>query len=111
MDDLLRILVSMQNLGREPVTAGDGRGSVLAVIDIKGEDLRRSSGGAGMLGGAGTWWAWFWAESIRAGRSPSMGALQAPQRERIVTMAKRMGDRVRQEGNPSLEPCRLPSAA
>src|SRR5690606_21910989 len=40
VDDLLRILdIDAEISIREPLTPGDGHGSVLAVIDIKGEDL------------------------------------------------------------------------
>jgi len=109
VDDLLRILdIDAEISIREPVTAGDGRGSVLAVIDIKGEDLGLLIGRRG-----DTLQALQYLVNLILGRKyPGRGGITIDvehykhrNEERIVTMAKRMGDRVRQEGNPiTLEP-------
>jgi spoIIIJ-associated protein len=109
VDDLLRILdIDAEIAIREPITAGDGRGSVLAVIDIKGEDLGLLIGRRG-----DTLQALQYLVNLILGRKyPGRGGVTIDvehykhrNEERIVAMAKRMGDRVREGGNSiTLEP-------
>ncbi len=109
VDDLLRILdIDAEISIREPVTAGDGLGSVLAVIDIKGEDLGLLIGRRG-----DTLVAMQYLVNLILGRKyPGKGGVTIDvehykhrNEERIVTLAKRMGDRVRETGNAiTLEP-------
>jgi len=109
VDDLLRILdIDAEISIREPVTAGDGLGSVLAVIDIKGEDLGLLIGRRG-----DTLVALQYLVNLILGRKyPGRGGVTIDvehykhrNEERIVAMAKRMGDRVRESGNAiTLEP-------
>ena len=109
VDDLLRILdIDAEISIREPVTAGDGLGSVLAVIDIKGEDLGLLIGRRG-----DTLVAMQYLVNLILGRKyPGRGGVTLDvehykhrNEERIVSLAKRMGDRVRESGNPIiLEP-------
>ena len=109
VDDLLRILeIDAEISIREPVTAGDGLGSVLAVIDIKGEDLGLLIGRRG-----DTLVAMQYLVNLILGRKyPGRGGVTLDvehykhrNEERIVNLAKRMGDRVRESGNAiTLEP-------
>ena len=109
VDDLLRILdIDAEISIREPVTAGDGHGSVLAVIDIKGEDLGLLIGRRG-----DTLQAMQYLVNLILGRKyPGRGGVTIDvehykhrNEERIVAMAKRMGDRVKEQGNSiTLEP-------
>lgn len=109
VDDLLRILdISTEISIREPVTPGDGLGSVLAVIDIKGEDLGLLIGRRG-----DTLVALQYLVNLILGRKfPGRGGVTIDvehyrhrNEERIVNMATRMADRVRETGNSiTLEP-------
>ncbi|MGE0601032.1 MAG: RNA-binding cell elongation regulator Jag/EloR [Dehalococcoidia bacterium] len=109
VDDLLRIFdIDAEISIREPITAGDGRGSVLAVIDIKGEDLGLLIGRRG-----DTLIALQYLVNLILGRKyPGRGGVTIDvehykhrNEERIVSMANRMADRVRESGNPiTLEP-------
>jgi spoIIIJ-associated protein len=109
VDDLLRILdVDAEISIREPLTAGDGLGSVLAVLDIKGEDLGLLIGRRG-----DTLIALQYLVNLILGRKyPGRGGVTIDvehykhrNEERIVNLAKRMGDRVRQTGTDiTLEP-------
>ncbi len=109
VDDLLRILdIEAEISIREPVTPGDGRGSVLAVIDIKGEDLGLLIGRRG-----DTLIALQYVVNLILGRKyPGRGGITIDvehyrhrNEDRITNMAKRMADRVRESGNSiTLEP-------
>jgi spoIIIJ-associated protein len=109
VDDLLRILEIDAEIGiREPLTPGDGLGSVLAVIDIKGEDLGLLIGRRG-----DTLVAFQYLVNLILGRKyPGRGGVTVDvehyrhrNEERIVNLAKRMADRVRESGNSiTLEP-------
>jgi len=109
VDDILRILdIDVEIAIREPVTAGDGLGSVLAVIDIKGEDLGLLIGRRG-----DTLIALQYLVNLILGRKyPGRGGVTIDvehykhrNEERIVSMANRMAERVRESGNPiTLEP-------
>lgn len=109
VDDLLRILdIGSEISIREPVTPGDGLGSVLAVIDIKGEDLGLLIGRRG-----DTLIALQYLVNLILGRKyPGRGGVTIDvehykhrNEERIMNMAKRMADRVRESGNSiTLEP-------
>jgi spoIIIJ-associated protein len=109
VDDLLRILdIDAEISIREPLTPGDGLGAVLAVIDIKGEDLGLLIGRRG-----DTLIAMQYLVNLILGRKyPGRGGVTIDvehykhrNEERIVAMATRMGDRVRQTGNAiTLEP-------
>lgn len=109
VDDLLRILgVSAELTIREPLTVGDGRGSVRAVIDITGDDLGVLIGRRGetLLS------LQYLVNLIVTRRYPGMGGVTIDaehyrhRREaQIVALAERMAERVRQTGNPiTLEP-------
>lgn len=109
VDDLLRILdIDAEISIREPLTAGDGLGSVLAVLDIKGDDLGLLIGRRG-----DTLIALQYLVNLILGRKyPGRGGVTIDvehykhrNEERIVNLAKRMGDRVRQTGTDiTLEP-------
>jgi spoIIIJ-associated protein len=113
VDDLLRILdIDAEISIREPLTAGDGLGSVLAVIDIKGDDLGLLIGRRG-----DTLVAFQYLVNLILGRKyPGRGGITIDvehykhrNEERIVNLAKRMAERVRQTGNSiTLEP--MPAA-
>jgi len=113
VDDILRILdIDAEISIREPLTPGDGLGSVLAVIDIKGDDLGLLIGRRGE-----TLVALQYLVNLILGRKyPGRGGVTIDvehykhrNEERIVNLAKRMGDRVRQTGTPiTLEP--MPAA-
>lgn len=109
VDDLLRILEIEADISiREPVSPGDGRGSVLAVIDIKGEDLGLLIGRRGDTLVAFQ----YLVNLILARKYPGRGGVTIDvehykhrNEERITSMARRMADRVRESGNPiTLEP-------
>jgi spoIIIJ-associated protein len=109
VDDILRILAIDADISiREPLTPGDGLGSVLAVIDIKGEDLGLLIGRRG-----DTLIALQYLVNLILNRKyPGKGGVTIDvehyrhrNEERIIALAKRMGDRVRESGNPiTLEP-------
>jgi spoIIIJ-associated protein len=109
VDDLLRIFdIETEISIREPLTPGDGLGSVLAVIDIKGEDLGLLIGRRG-----DTLIALQYLVNLMLGRKyPGRGGVTIDvehykhrNEERIMNMAQRMGDRVRETGNSiTLEP-------
>lgn len=109
VDDILRILgIDAEISIREPLTAGDGLGSVLAVIDIKGEDLGLLIGRRGDTLVA----LQYLVNLILNRKHPGKGGITIDvehyrhrNEERIISLAKRMGDRVRESGNPiTLEP-------
>src|SRR5687768_9604697 len=100
VDDLLRIFdIETEISIREPLTPGDGLGSVLAVIDIKGEDLGLLIGRRG-----DTLIALQYLVNLMLGRKyPGRGGVTIDvehykhrNEERIMNMAQRMGDRVRE---------------
>ena len=109
VDDVLRILDIPCELSiREPLTAGDGLGSTLAVIDIKGEDLGLLIGRRG-----DTLLSLQYLVNLIVGRKfPGQGGVTIDvehyrhrNEERIISLAKRMADRVRETGSPiTLEP-------
>ncbi|MEO9256331.1 MAG: R3H domain-containing nucleic acid-binding protein, partial [Tepidiformaceae bacterium] len=109
VDDVLRILQIGAELSiREPVTHGDGLGTVLAVIDIKGDDLGLLIGRRGdtLLS------LQYLVNLILARRYPGKGGVTIDvehyrhrREEQVVSLAKRMADRVRETGSPiTLEP-------
>lgn len=109
VDDLLRILdIEAEISIREPITPGDGRGSVLAVIDIKGDDLGLLIGRRGDTLIA----LQYLVNLILARKYPSRGGVTIDvehykhrNEERITNLARRMADRVRESGNSiTLEP-------
>ena len=109
IDDILRILgIDAEISIREPITPGDGRGSVLAVIDIRGDNLGVLIGRRGETLLA----LQFLVNLALARKYPGRGGVTVDiehyrhrNEERIVEMARRMGDRVRQTGTPiTLEP-------
>lgn len=109
VDDLLRILEIEADISiREPISPGDGRGSVLAVIDIKGDDLGLLIGRRGDTLVAFQ----YLVNLILARKYPGRGGVTIDvehykhrNEERITSMARRMADRVRESGNPiTLEP-------
>lgn len=109
IDDILRILgIDAEISIREPVTPGDGLGSVLAVIDIRGDNLGVLIGRHGDTLVA----LQFLVNLALARKYPGRGGVTIDiehyrhrNEERIVEMARRMGDRVRQTGSPiTLEP-------
>jgi spoIIIJ-associated protein len=109
IDDILRILCIDAEISiREPITPGDGRGSVLAVIDIRGDNLGVLIGRRGETLLA----LQFLVNLALARKYPGRGGVTVDiehyrhrNEERIVEMARRMGDRVRQTGTPiTLEP-------
>jgi len=109
VDDILRILAIDAEISiREPLTPGDGLGSVLAVIDIKGEDLGLLIGRRGDTLVA----LQYLVNLILNRKFPGKGGVTIDvehyrhrNEERIVALATRMGDRVRESGNSiTLEP-------
>ena len=109
VDDILRILEIDAELSiREPLTAGDGLGAVLAVIDIKGEDLGVLIGRRGdtLLS------LQYLVNLILARRFPGKGGVTIDvehyrhrREEQVVSLAQRMAERVRETGSPiTLEP-------
>ena len=109
IDDILRILdIDSEISIREPLTPGDGRGSSLAVIDIKGEDLGLLIGRRGDTLVA----LQYLVNLMLARKFPGKGSVTVDvehyrhrNEERITAMAKRMAERVREGGSPiTLEP-------
>ena len=109
VDDILRILgIDAEISIREPLTPGDGLGTVLAVIDIKGDDLGLLIGRRGDTLVA----LQYLVNLILNRKHPGKGGVTIDvehyrhrNEERIVALAKRMGERVRESGNPiTLEP-------
>jgi spoIIIJ-associated protein len=109
VDDILRILdIDAEISIREPLTPGDGLGSALAVIDIKGDDLGLLIGRRGDTLVA----LQYLVNLILARRYPGKGSVTVDvehyrhrNEERIIALAQRMADRVRQTGTPiTLEP-------
>lgn len=109
VDDVLRILDLDASINlREPLTAGDGRGSALAVIDISGDDLGVLIGRRGetLLN------LQYLVNLIVGRRYPDEGGVTIDiehyrhrREEQLVDLANRMADRVRENGNPiTLEP-------
>lgn len=109
IDDILRILdIDSEISIREPLTPGDGLGSALAVIDIKGEDLGLLIGRRGDTLVA----LQYLVNLMLARKFPGKGGVTVDvehyrhrNEERITAMAKRMAERVREGGTPiTLEP-------
>lgn len=109
VDDILRILdIDAEISIREPITPGDGLGSVLAVIDIKGEDLGLLIGRRGDTLIA----LQYLVNLMLSRRYPGKGGITIDvehyrhrNEERIIALAQRMADRVRETGTPiTLEP-------
>jgi spoIIIJ-associated protein len=109
VDDILRILEIDAELSiREPLTAGDGLGAALAVIDIKGEDLGLLIGRRGdtLLS------LQYLVNLILSKKYPGKGGVTIDvehyrhrREEQVVSLARRMADRVRETGSPiTLEP-------
>lgn len=109
VDDLLRILDINAELSiREPVTPGDGLGTTRAVIDIMGDDLGLLIGRRGetLLS------LQYLVNLIVARKYPGRGGVTIDvehyrhrNEERIVSLARRMAERVRETGSPiTLEP-------
>lgn len=109
VDDILRILEIDAELSiREPLTAGDGLGAALAVIDIKGDDLGVLIGRRGdtLLS------LQYLVNLVLARRFPGKGGVTIDvehyrhrREEQVVSLARRMADRVRETGSPiTLEP-------
>lgn len=109
VDDLLQILDINADISiREPVTAGDGLGQALAVIDISGDDLGFLIGrrGESLLA------LQYIVNLILARQYPDRGAVTIDvehyrhrREEQIVALAERMAERVRATGLPiTLEP-------
>ncbi len=113
VDDILRILEIDAELSiREPLTPGDGLGSALAVIDISGDDLGVLIGRRGdtLLS------LQYLVNLILARRYPGNGGVTIDvehyrhrREEQVVSLARRMADRVRETRSPiTLEP--MPAA-
>ncbi|MBE0610617.1 MAG: KH domain-containing protein [Dehalococcoidia bacterium] len=109
VDDILRILdIDAEISIREPITPGDGLGSVLAVIDIKGEDLGLLIGRRGDTLIA----LQYLVNLMLSRRYPGKGGITIDvehyrhrNEERIIALAQRMAERVRETGSPiTLEP-------
>jgi spoIIIJ-associated protein len=109
VDDLLRILdINAELTIREPLTAGDGLGAVRAVIDIRGEDLGLLIGRRGDTLLA----LQYIVNLIVTRRFPDEGGVTIDvehyrhrREEQVVSLARRMADRVRQTRSPiTLEP-------
>jgi spoIIIJ-associated protein len=109
VDDLLRIFDIPAEISiREPVTAGDGLGSVLGVIDIMGEDLGVLIGRRGDTLIA----LQYLVNLILSRHYPGRGGVTIDvehyrhrNEERIISLARRMADRVRETGSSiTLEP-------
>ncbi len=109
VDDLLRLLDIDAELNiREPLTAGDGLGMHKAVIDISGENLGLLIGRRG-----DTLISLQYLVNLVVGRRfPGGGGVSVDvehykhrREEQVVSLAKRMADRVRQTGSAiTLEP-------
>lgn len=109
VDDMLRIFDIPAEISiREPVTAGDGLGSVLGVIDIMGDDLGVLIGRRGDTLIA----LQYLVNLVLSRHYPGRGGVTIDvehyrhrNEERIVSLAQRMADRVRQTGSSiTLEP-------
>jgi spoIIIJ-associated protein len=109
VDDLLRLLdISAEISLREPMTAGDGRGAALAVIDISGDDLGVLIGRRGETLVA----LQYLVNLIMGRRYPGQGGVtidaehyRVRREEQVTSLASRMADRVREAGDPiTLEP-------
>lgn len=109
VDDLLQILDINAGISiREPVTAGDGLGQALAVIDISGDDLGFLIGrrGESLLA------LQYVVNLILTRQYPDRGSVTVDvehyrhrREEQVVALAERMADRVRATGLPiTLEP-------
>ncbi len=108
-DDLLRILdINAELTIREPITAGDGKGAALAVIDISGDDLGLLIGRRG-----DTLLSMQYLVNLivtrrfpgRPGVTIDVEHYRHRREEQVVSLATRMADRVRQTGNAiTLEP-------
>ncbi|MCL6646512.1 MAG: Jag N-terminal domain-containing protein, partial [Dehalococcoidia bacterium] len=100
IDDILRILgIDAEISIREPITPGDGRGSVLAVIDIRGDNLGVLIGRRGETLLA----LQFLVNLALARKYPGRGGVTVDiehyhhrNEERIVEISRRMGDRLHQ---------------
>ena len=109
VDDVLRLLdIDAELTIREPITAGDGRGAALAVIDIEGEDLGLLIGRRG-----DTMYSLQYVVNLALSkRYPDRGSVTVDvehyrhrREEQVMALAQRMADRVRQTGSPiTLEP-------
>jgi len=109
VDDLLRILdINAEISIREPVSAGDGLGNTLAVIDIMGDDLGLLIGRRGE-----TLLSMQYLVNLIVGRRyPGRGGVTVDvehyrhrREEQVVALAQRMADRVKETGAPiTLEP-------
>jgi spoIIIJ-associated protein len=109
VDDVLQLLeINADITIREPVTAGDGKGVVRAVIDISGDDLGLLIGRRGDTLIA----LQYLVNLIVTRRYPGRGGVTIDvehyrhrREEQVVSLATRMADRVRQSGSPiTLEP-------
>lgn len=109
VDDILRILdIPAEITIREPVSPGDGRGSVRAVIDIAGDNLGLLIGRRGDTLLA----LQYLVNLIVTRRLPDAAGVtldvehyRLRREEQVTQLARRMADRVRQTGNPiTLEP-------
>ncbi len=109
VDDLLRLLdINAELTIREPLTPGDGLGMVRAVIDISGDDLGLLIGRRGdtLLS------LQYLVNLIVSRRYPGKGGVSIDvehyrhrREDQVVSLARRMADRVRQTGSPiTLEP-------
>jgi len=109
VDDFLRMVdIPAELTIREPLTVGDGLGAVLAVIDISGQDLGLLIGRRGdtLLS------LQYIVNLIVSRRYPGKGGVTVDvehyrhrREELILSLARRMADRVRETGNPiTLEP-------
>ncbi len=109
VDDLLRILdIGAELTIREPLTAGDGLGTALAVIDISGSDLGLLIGRRG-----DTLLSLQYIVNLivnrrypdRPGVTIDVEHYKHRREEQVVALATRMADRVRETGSPiTLEP-------
>lgn len=113
IDDLLRLLdITTELTIREPLSPGDGLGSVRAVIDISGDDLGLLIGRRGdtLLS------LQYLVNHILSRQFPGRGGVSIDvehyrhrRESQVMQLAQRMADRVRETGNPiTLEP--MPAA-
>ena len=109
VDSILQILEIDADINiREPVTAGDGLGSALAVIDISGHDLGMLIGRRGESLMAFQ----YVVNLIMTRRYPGRGSItidveeyRRRREDQLISLAERMADRVREIGEPiTLEP-------
>ena len=109
VDDVLQLLdIEADITIREPVTAGDGKDVVKAVIDITGDDLGLLIGRRGETLLA----LQYLVNLIVTRRFPGPGGVTIDvehyrhrREDQVVSLARRMADRVRQTGNAiTLEP-------